>query len=115
MNIIAKSATVTSAQALYNLTQAPDRKKLTEAKGKTLILSSWVLYTDTDMKGNDVTLLSLIDENGQGYCTNSATFCRDFKSAVDMFDEFGEQFTTIEVATGTSKNGREYISCKVIK
>ena len=32
MNIIAKSATVTSAQALYNLTQAPDRKKLTEAK-----------------------------------------------------------------------------------
>lgn len=115
MNIIAKSATVTSAQALYNLTQAPDRKKLTEAKGQTLKLFSWVLYTDTDMKGNEVTLLSLIDENGQGYCTNSTTFCRDFKSAVDMFAQFGEEFSTIEVATGTSKNGREYISCKVIE
>lgn len=115
MNIIAKSATVTNAQALYNLTQSPDRKKLTEAKGKTLKLSSWVLYTDVDMKGNEVTLLSLIDENGHGYCTNSATFCRDFKSAVDMFAQFGEEFTTIEVSTGTSKNNREYISCKVIE
>lgn len=115
MNIIAKSASVASAQALYNLTQSPDRKKLTAAKGNTLKLASWVLYSDVDMKGKEVTLLALIDENGQGYCTNSATFCRDFKSAVDMFAQFGEEFTTIQVATGTSKNDREYISCKVIE
>lgn len=115
MNIIAKSASVASAHDLYNLTQSPDRKKLTEAKGLTLRLASWVLYTDIDMKGNEVTLLALIDENGQGYCTNSGTFCRDFKSAVDMYAQFGEEFTTILVATGISKNGREYISCKVVE
>ena len=44
MNIIAKSATVTSAQALYNLTQAPDRKKLTEAKGNPQSVQLGALY-----------------------------------------------------------------------
>ena len=40
MNIIAKSASVTSAHDLYALTQAPDREKLTTVKGATLTLAS---------------------------------------------------------------------------
>ena len=115
MNIIAKSASVTSAHDLYALTQAPDREKLTTAKGSTLVLESWVLYTDVNSKGDEVTLLALTTDDGKAYCTNSSTFVKDFNNAVDMYAQFGEEFTKVQVVTGTSKNGREYIACKVVE
>lgn len=114
MNIIAKSASVTSAHDLYALTQAPDREKLTTVKGDTLTLKSWVLYTDVN-KGDEVTLMAMTTDDGKAYCTNSATFCKDFGNAVEMYKQFGEEFTKIQVVTGTSKNGREYIACKVVE
>ena len=114
MNIIAKSASVTSAHDLYALTQAPDREKLTAVKGATLTLKSWVLYTDVN-KGDEVTLLAMTTDDGKAYCTNSSTFCKDFGNAVEMYKQFGEEFTKIQVVTGTSKNGREYIACKVVE
>lgn len=115
MNIIAKSASVTSAHDLYALTQAPDREKLTTVKGDTLTLASWVLYTDGNNKGDEVTLMAMTTVDGKAYCTNSATFCKDFGNAVEMYKQFGEEFTKIQVVTGTSKNGREYIACKVVE
>lgn len=115
MNIIAKSASVASAHDLYALTQAPDREKLTNVKGMTLTLESWVLYTDVNNKGDEVTLMAMTTDDGHAYCTNSATFCKDFGNAVDMYKQFGEEFTRIQVITGTSKNGREYIACKVVE
>lgn len=115
MNIIAKSASVTTAYDLYALTQAPDREKLTTVKGAVLTLTSWVLYTDVNSKGDEVTLMAMTTDDGKAYCTNSATFCKDFGNAVDMYKQFGEEFTKIQVITGTSKNGREYIGCKVVK
>lgn len=115
MNIIAKSASVASAHDLYALTQAPDREKLTTVKGATLALASWVLYTDVNSKGDEVTLLAMTTDDGHAYCTNSATFCKDFGNAVEMYKQFGEEFTKIQVVTGTSKNGREYIACKVVE
>lgn len=114
MNIIAKSNTVDSPIALYALTQSPDRQKLTAVKGKTLELESWVLYTDVTSKGDEQTLLALSTSEGETFCTNSTTFCRDFKNAVDMFAEFGAEFHEVAVVSGTSKNGREFISCKVV-
>lgn len=114
MNIIAKSSNIATPIDLYKLTQAPDRQKLTNAKGSTLELDSWVLYEEQDAKGNTIKLLSLATKDGTAYCTNSATFCRDFESAIAMFKEFGEEFHIIEVLTGTSKNGRDFISCKVL-
>ena len=115
MNIIAKSASVTSAHDVYVLTQAPDREKLTTAKGATLTLESWVMYTDVNAKGEEQQLLALTTDDGKAYCTNSATFCKDFGNAVEMYKQFGEEFIKIQVVTGTSKNGREYIACKVVE
>ena len=115
MNIIAKSSTVVSAHDLYNLIQAPGREKLTAAKGAILTLASWVYFTDIDSKGDEVALMSMTTDDGKTYTTNSSTFCRDFGNAVEMYKEFGEEFTKIQVVTGTSKNGREYITCKVIE
>lgn len=115
MNIIAKSANITSSFDLYKLVQSPERKKLTEVKGDTLELDKWVLYTEPDRKtGAEMTLLSVLTKDGAAYCTNSGTFCRSFADAVEMFKQFGEEFHTIQVMTGASKNGREFIDCVVV-
>lgn len=114
MNIITKSANVVSAFDLYKLVQSPIRKKLTDIKGQTIELDKWVLYTEPDKDGKEMSLLALSTVDGTAYCTNSATFCRSFESAVASFSQFGEEFHKIQVATGTSKNGRDYIDCVVV-
>lgn len=115
MNIIAKSASVVSAHDLYTLCQSPDRAKLTTAKGETLALASWVVYSEPDKNGVETNLLALTTDDGRAFCTNSGTFCRDFINAVEMYKQFGEEFTKIQVVTGQSKNGREFIACKVVE
>lgn len=114
MNIIAKSANVVSAFDLYNLVQSPERKKLTNIKGQTIELEKWVLYTEPDKDGKEMTLLAMSTVDGTAYCTNSATFCRSFESAVATFGQFGEEFHSVQIVTGTSKNGRDYIDCVVV-
>lgn len=114
MNIIKKSANVVSAFDLYKLVQSPDRKKLTDIKGQTIELDKWALYTEPDKDGKEMYLLALSTVDGTAYCTNSATFCRSFESAVETFAQFGEEFHEILVTNGTSKNGRDYIDCIVV-
>lgn len=114
MNIITKSANIASSFDLYKLVQSPERKKLTDIKGQTIELDKWVLYTESDKDGKEMNLLALSTVDGSAYCTNSATFCRSFESAVAMFAQFGEEFHKIRVTTGTSKNGRDYIDCVVV-
>lgn len=114
MNIINKSANVASSFDLYKLVQSPERKKLTDIKGQTITLDKWVLYTEPDKDGKEMKLLALTTADGSAYCTNSATFCRSFESAVTMFAQFGEEIHEIQVTTGTSKNGRDYIDCVVV-
>lgn len=114
MNIIAKSANVVSAFDLYKLIQSPEREKLTNIKGQTIELDKWVLYIEPDKDGKEMHLLALSTVDGNAYCTNSATFCRSFESAVATFGQFGEEFHRIQIVTGTSKNGRDYIDCVVV-
>ena len=114
MNIITKSSNVASSFDLYKLVQSPERKKLTDIKGQTIELDKWVLYTEPDKDGKEMKLLALVTADGSAYCTNSATFCRSFESAVAMVAQFGEEFHKIQVTTGTSKNGRDYIDCIVV-
>lgn len=114
MNIIAKSANVVSAFDLYKLVQSPERKKLTDIKGQTIELDKWVLYTEPDKDGKEMNLMALSTVDGTAYCTNSVTFFHSFESAVATFGQFGEEFHKIQVTTGTSKNGRDYIDCFVV-
>ena len=114
MNIINKSANVVSAFELYKLVQSPNRKKLTDIKGQTIEVDKWVLYTEPDKDGKEMSLLALSTVDGTAYCTNSSTFCRSFESAVATFGQFGEEFHKIQVVTGKSKNGRDYIDCVVV-
>lgn len=114
MNIIAKSANITNPMDMYALTKSPDRSKLSEVAGQALELDKWLVYSETNSKGEEVTLVSMSTKDGKAYTSNSGTFIRDFTSAVAMFAEFGTEFRTIQVMTGRSKAGREFITCKVL-
>lgn len=115
MYIIAKSANITNPMDMYNLTKSPERTKLSEVSGQVLELDKWLVYSEPNSKGEEVTLVSLTTKDGKAYTSNSITFIRDFTSAVTMFAEFGAEFRTIQVMNGRSKAGREFITCKVIE
>lgn len=93
----------------YDLTMSPKTRKMKDAKGTVLEISAWCVYTDADKDGNDRQVLSLLTPEGETYATNSATFADDFDKMVDLFGADG--ITAIEVISGTSKAGREYITC----
>lgn len=114
MNIIAKSESIATPMDMYNLTKSPERAKLSDVSGEVLELDKWLVYSEPNSKGVDVVLASLTTKDGRAFTTNSATFIRDFNSAVTMFSEFGTEFHTIQIVEGESKNGRKFITCKVI-
>ena len=115
MTIIAKSESITTPMDMYNMTKSPDRSKLSEVSGQVLELDKWLVYSEPNSKGEEVTLASLTTKDGRAFTTNSGTFIRDFTSAITMFAEYGSEFHTIQVMNGRSKAGREFITCKVIE
>lgn len=92
----------------YDLTMNPKTQKMKDAKGTVLEIAAWCVYIDTDKDGNDRQVLSILTPEREIYATNSATFMDDFDKMVDIF---GAELTAIEVISGMSKNGREYITC----
>lgn len=100
--------TLTNKQ-LYRLTMSPKIRKMKDAKGTVLEVSAFAAYTDTDKNGEVRDVLSLMTPEGETYATNSRTFMADFFCMVDMFGADG--LTAIEVISGTSKAGREFITC----
>nr|DAH39320.1 MAG TPA: ssDNA binding protein [Caudoviricetes sp.] len=115
MTIIAKSESVAAPMDMYNMTKSPDRSRLSEVSGQVLELDKWLVYSELNSKGEEVTLTTLTTKDGRAFTTNSATFIRDFTSAATMFAEYGAEFHTIQVMSGRSKAGREFITCKVIE
>lgn len=97
---------------IYRLTKSPNTKKMSEAKGERIELSAWALYQDADKKTGELReILAVSDSKGNSYATNSPTFIADFVEMVNLFEEAGETVPAITVISGTSKAGREFISC----
>ena len=84
-------------------------KKMSDLVGVAITPEEWILYTD-DSRGEDIEVLT-IKVDGDVYGTISATFIRAFKQMVDFF---GTDVGEILVNSGTSKAGREYITCEVV-
>jgi len=108
MTILKSYPETLSKKALYNLTMSPKTQKMTTAKGSTLEVAAWCLYDDVDKEGEVRRVLSIQTPEGEIFATNSATFQDDFLRMVDLFDGV---VSAIEVISGTSKGGREFIDC----
>lgn len=109
MNIIKTYPEEISNKQLYNLTMSPKTQKMKDAKGTTLEVSAYCVYEDVDKNGEVRTVLAILTPEGETFATNSATFQADFDRMIDMFGPAG--ITAIEVISGHSKAGREFITC----
>lgn len=108
---IIKTSKELSAQERYFLTMAPSVQKMKDAIGQELEVTAFCVYEDTNSKGEEQTILSMTTPEGDVFATNSPTFIEDFQKMWDLFNDLGEQVKAIKVISGTSKSGREFITC----
>lgn len=104
-----------STEDKYFLTMSPEIEKMSSIKGMVLEIDCWILYkdkkTDEDGKVEEETLLSIRNTLGEVFATNSPTFINEFERIIELFNDDGQEVKYIKVSSGTSKNGREYITC----
>ena len=108
---IVKTSKELTPQERYFLTMAPSVQKMKDAVSQRIEVAAWCIYEDTNSKGEDQTILSIATPENEVFATNSPTFIEDFGKMNALFDECGESVTAIEVISGQSKAGREFITC----
>lgn len=97
-------------RTIYNLTMSPKMRQMRTLKGAILEIAAWAIYEDVDQKTGEVRpILSIQTPEGEVYGTNSATMQTDFLRMVDVFGDDG--IGAVEIISGTSKAGREFITC----
>lgn len=108
-NIINKSRELTT-QEIYLLTMSPKADSVKNHVGERIDVSAWALYEDTDKKTGDVyTVLAVLTPENEVFFTISPSFQGAF---IDMAELFHNDFS-VEVISGKSKAGREYLTCEL--
>lgn len=110
MKIIETSKDLT-AKDKYFLTMSPSVQKMKDQISQRIEVSKWCVYEDLNSKGEEQTILSIATPENEIFATNSKTFMDDFRRMVDVFAEDDIEVTAIQVISGTSKAGREFITC----
>ena len=106
---ITKISKELNKKELYKMTMDAGIKKMKDYVGSSIDVYAYCIYTDFNSKDNkEVEVLSVMDIDGSVFATNSATFKKDFLNIVTLME--GEEFS-VGVTSGTSKAGREFISC----
>ena len=97
-----------TAQEKYFLTAAPNIKKMRSVANQTIDVDKWCMFMDTNKAGEENEILSIMTPEREVYATNSRTFIESFYKIVECFGTDG--FSRVEICTGTSKAGREFIT-----
>jgi len=95
----------------YRMTLSPEIKTVQNIPDDTVInVSAFCVFDDINEETGEVSnLLGILDENGNSFVTQSATFRRSFADIADIFDD-GEEFA-IRKISGETKAGRPYVNC----
>lgn len=111
MKIINSSANITPKE-IYSLTMSPKSRKMKDAIGSRIEIGAWASYEDVNRKTGEIQeVLAIATPDGEIFATNSPTFKEDFFQMQELFRDMGETVHAISVIGGTSKAGREFISC----
>lgn len=94
---------------LYQMTRGVTNS-IKDCVGKIFQPTAWLIYRPEDDEPMEI--LSIRDQDGEFYTTNSDTFKAEFQYIVQLMA--GDPFK-IQVISGTSKNGRTYVSCTLVK
>lgn len=109
---ITKISKELNKKELYKMTMDAGIKKMKDFVGSSIDVYAYCIYTDFNSKDNkEVEVLSVMDTDGSIYATNSTTFKKDFLNIAALMD--GEDFS-VGVISGTSKAGREFITCTLL-
>lgn len=82
--------------------------KLSEMEGNLLSCNAYLYYEDENSETGEVVQL-LCFKIADGFVTTSSpTVQRTFMRAVELSEQLGVQMTSIQIISGTSKNGRKF-------
>ena len=95
----------------YNLMRNPETEKMSDHVGEEFALEKYMLREEERADTGETVRIVSFMSNGKIYATNSSTFCREFEAILDMAECAGETVNKIRVSEGTSKKGRNYITC----
>lgn len=100
----------------YALTMSPKIQRMSDIGGTVINVKAFASYTDEDKDGNEREILALMDQDGDVYATNSASFIREWNNITDLCDQCGIDYNTVsvEVVPGTSKAGRTFYTCAMV-
>ena len=93
----------------FAMMTSDNTKRMIDLKGIVILPEAWILYEGEDRNGEAVEILT-INACDELFSTISQVFIRKFKDIVDFF---GTDVGEILVNTGTSKNGREFVTVDV--
>jgi hypothetical protein len=110
MKIIKTSAELTTKDK-YLLTMSPEVKKMKDSISQIVEIKNWCIYEDINSKDELQTILSICTPENEILATNSSTFINDFERMNEVFEDDGITVKSIKVTSGTSKAGREFITC----
>lgn len=111
MKVITKSKEL-SPKEVYDLTMNPTTQRMVDAVSQEIEVEAWLLYEDIDTSSGEVKeVLSILTPEGEVFGTISPTFKDEFTKMHELMNDMGVQVKRIEIASGTSKAGRTYITC----
>lgn len=100
----------TSKKEIYRITHAKSATQMKEFEDGTVICPvNFILYTDESQKGEENTVLAIVDATGEIITTISATLRNDF---MEMVENFGLDFQC-KKTSGMTKAGREFVTVEM--
>lgn len=100
----------------YKMTLGREITVLKDVPDGTMIeVNAYCKYIDVKDDGKEIELLSILDNDGQVYSCQSATFRNSFADICDiMMDDGKLDGFSIKKISGTTKAGRPFIDCALV-
>lgn len=86
--------------------------KMLDLVGSSVKPEAYIVYEDADIKTGEMKEVVSILVEGKPYATISPTFIREFKDIIETFKDEPE-LPLIEVVSGKSKAGRDFITVTI--
>lgn len=100
----------TSKKEIYRITHKKSTIQMKELEDGAIIDPvNFIIYTDENQKGEEKTVLAIVDANGDIITTISETLRNDF---MEMVENFGLDFMCRKTS-GTTKAGREFVTVEM--
>lgn len=116
LNIIKKSSENITKKDVFKMTKNQNiRTMKTVDDGSIMTVVHWCLFEDNNSSGEVVEILSIMNESGEVFATNSKSFKDMFFDIIDILDEGDDvEGFEIEKLGGKTKAGRDFVTCALV-